>query len=108
MWSKVNTLEDKPRSGWTFFLFKCVRNIVEKAESICVIILQHRKVNSGDVKPLETIWIIFDETTYKDPAQKHRTSSETVTTIRLEKCAFRQALGARTFYTSPLIKSQKT
>ena len=26
--------------------------------------------NSGDVKPLETIWIIFDETTYKDPAPK--------------------------------------
>ena len=35
-----------------------------------------RLANSGDVKPLETIRIIFDETTYKDPAQKHRTSED--------------------------------
>ena len=34
----------------------------------------NRPANSGDVKPLETIWIIFDETTYNDPAQKNRTS----------------------------------
>ena len=26
--------------------------------------------NSRDVNPLETIWIIVDETTYKDPAPK--------------------------------------
>ena len=26
--------------------------------------------NSHDVDPLETIWIIVDETTYKDPAPK--------------------------------------
>ena len=26
--------------------------------------------NSHDVNPLETIWIIFDQTTYKDPAPK--------------------------------------
>ena len=30
-WSKVKTLEDKPRSG-------CVRNVVKKVVSICVII----------------------------------------------------------------------
>ena len=42
-WSKVKTLEDKPRSGWPLF-FKCVRNVIEKAVSICVIILQDRKV----------------------------------------------------------------
>ena len=30
----------------------------------------NQPANSGDVKPLETIWIIFDETTYKDPAPK--------------------------------------
>ena len=34
----------------------------------------NRPANSGDVKPLETIWIIFDEITYNDPAQKNRTS----------------------------------
>ena len=27
-----------------------------------------RSTNSRDVNPLETIWVIFDETTYKDPA----------------------------------------
>ena len=26
--------------------------------------------NSRDLNPLETIWIIVDETTYKDPAPK--------------------------------------
>ena len=109
--------------GRFFLLFKCVRNVIEKAVSICVIILQDRKVkkfnftiskfraqryediwptkvgkpwrekggahadmvpegfenfiakddlpaNSRDVNPLETIWIISDETTYKDPAPK--------------------------------------
>ena len=29
-----------------------------------------RPANSRDVNPLETIWIIVDETTYKDPAPK--------------------------------------
>ena len=108
------------------FFTNCVRNIIEKAVSICVIIPQNRKVkkfqlhiidqsfehngmgkiykkkldglkrkrrctlhasmvsegfanfipkedqpaNSCDVNPLETIWIIVDETTYKDPAPK--------------------------------------
>ena len=30
-----------------------------------------------------------------------------VTMLRLEKCVFRHTLGARTFYTSPLRKSNK-
>ena len=47
-WSKVRTLEDKPRSGWPLF-FKCVRNVIEKAVSICVIILQDRKVKKFDL-----------------------------------------------------------
>ena len=34
-WSKVKALEDKPRSGWPLF-FKCVRNVIEKAVSICL------------------------------------------------------------------------
>ena len=42
-WSKVKTLEEKPRSVWPSF-FKCVRNVNEKAVSICVINLQDRKV----------------------------------------------------------------
>ena len=29
-----------------------------------------RPANSRDVNPLETIWIIVDEKTYKDPAPK--------------------------------------
>ena len=29
-----------------------------------------RLANSSDVSPLETIWNIVDETTYKDPAPK--------------------------------------
>ena len=42
-WSKVKTLEDKPRSVWPSF-FKCVRNVIEKAVSICIINPQDRKV----------------------------------------------------------------
>ena len=108
------------------FFTNCVRDIIRKVVSICVIIPQNRKAkkfqlhiidqgfehnamgisrqkswkalkrkrrctlhasivsagfanfipkedkpaNSCDVNPLETIWIIADETTYKDPAPK--------------------------------------
>ena len=31
---------------------------------------EDRPANSRDENPLETIWIIVDETTYKDPAPK--------------------------------------
>ena len=124
-WSKVKTLEDKPRSGWPFFHKLCekyhrksctyMRNnstkqkgkkfplhIVnqsfehnsmgisyrKKLESleqkkavhtsckhgvrrICQLYIpkEDRPANSRDVNPLETIWIIVDET-YKDPAPK--------------------------------------
>ena len=34
--------------------------------------------------------------------------AKAVTMLRLEKCVFRHTLGARTFYTSPLRKCQKT
>ena len=63
---------------------------------------------AGDVNPLETIWIIVDEATYKDPAPQNTGRAKTVTTLRLEECDFGHALGARTFYTSPLRKCQKT
>ena len=122
-WSKVKTLEDKLRKDGRFFT-NCVRNTLEKAVSICVIIPQNRKVKKNSTsryrskfraqrygdklpkkswkafkrkrrctlhasmvsegfanqggpagkltwcEPLETIWIIVDETTYKDPAPK--------------------------------------
>ena len=40
---KSKGLRRQPRSGWPFFT-NCVRNIIEKAVSICVIIPQNRKV----------------------------------------------------------------
>ena len=46
--------------------------------------------------------------TYKDPASQHTGRATTVTTLRLEKCAFRHALAAHTFCTSPLMKCQIT
>ena len=45
-WSKVKTLEDKPRRWWPLFC-KYVTNVIEKAVSICRVrkkILQDRKV----------------------------------------------------------------
>ena len=68
---------------------------------------EDRPANSRDVNPLETIWIIVDETTYKDPAPKTR-DEQTVTSLRLKECECGHALGACTFYTSPLTKYQKT
>ena len=44
-WSRVKTLQDKPRSRWPgFFFTNCVKNVIEKAVSICVIIQQDCKV----------------------------------------------------------------
>ena len=43
-WSKVKTLQDKPRSRWPVFFTNCVKNVIEKAVSICVIIQQDCKV----------------------------------------------------------------
>ena len=40
---KSKGLRRQPRSGWPFFT-NCVRNIIEKAVSICVIIPKNRKV----------------------------------------------------------------
>ena len=160
-WSKVKTLEDKPRSVWPSF-FKCVRNVIEKAVSLCVINLQDRKVKKTstsqyqsfehngmkiyDQQRLESleekkaahmrrhgvrrIWKLYskgrpagnlmwceasgDHLDYRWPENIQRTSpqitgrSKAVTTLRLKKCGFRHTLGARTFFTSPLRKCQKT
>ena len=45
-WSKVKTLPDKPRSRWPVFFANCVKNVIEKAVSICVIIQQDCKVKT--------------------------------------------------------------
>ena len=70
--------------------------------------MDDRRANSSDANPLETIWIIVDGTTYKDPAPKNTGLAMTVTTLRLEKCEFRHALEACTLYTSPLRKCHKS
>ena len=53
-WSKVKTLEDKPMSGWlvffSVFFFLSLRNVIVKAVSICVIILQDRKVKEFNLQ----------------------------------------------------------
>ena len=72
---------------------------------------EDQPANSRDVNPLESIWIIIDETTYKDPAPKTldellKTVSDYASPGRI--CDFGHALGAHTFYTSPLRKCQKT
>ena len=123
-WSKVKTLQDKPRSRWPVFFYKlcekCYRKSCKymrnnstrlkgkkklqlnniKVSSTTVmwptkvgkpwrekrrctlhagmaseefanfIPKDDRPANSRDANPLVTIWIIVDETTYKDPAPK--------------------------------------
>ena len=67
-----------------------------------------RLANSHDVNPLETIWIIIDEKNIQRTSPQITGRAKAVTTLRLETCACRHILGARTFYTSPLRKCQKT
>ena len=63
--------------------------------------------NSRDVNPLETIWIIVDETTYKDPAPKTLDELRKLLRFAWKNVTFRHALGACTFYTSPLRNVRK-
>ena len=53
---------------------------------------EDQRENSCDVNSLETIWIIVDETTYKDPVPLNTGQAKTVTTLRLEECDFGHAL----------------
>ena len=68
-----------------------------------------RPANSRDVNPLAR-----DQLDYRWRENIQRSSpqitgqAKAMTTLRLEKCVFRHTLGARTFYTSPLSKCQKT
>ena len=63
-----------------------------------------RLANSRDANPLETIWILVRQHTKIKPPRKKKNSGrgKTATTLRLEKCEFRHALVAGTFYTSPI------
>ena len=146
------------------FFTNCVRNIIEKAVSICLIIPQNREVKKFQLhiidqsfehngkgisyqKKLESLeeekavhtsckhgvrricqlytkggpagklmWCEppRDHLDYRRRDNIQRSSplntgqAKTVTTLRLEECDFGHALGARTFYTSPLRKCQKT
>ena len=69
---------------------------------------EDRPANSGDVSPPETIWIIVDPDNIQRSSPQNTGRANTVTTLRLEECDFADNLGARTFYTSPLRKCQKT
>ena len=60
-----------------------------------------RLANSRDANPLETIWILVRQHT-KIEKKKNSGRGKTATTLRLEKCEFRHALVAGTFYTSPI------
>ena len=161
-WSNVKTLQDKPRSS---FFTNCVKNVMEKAVSICVIIQQdwkakrklqrhnsksfeHNGVEICDQQRLESledkkkavhtscrhgirrICKLYTKgrpagkLTWCEPSSNHldyrwwdniqRSSPQntglpkTATTLYLENCEFRQAIGARTFYTSPLRKCHKS
>ena len=147
------------------FFTKCLRNIVEKAVSICVIFPHNRKLKKFQLhiidesfehnamgisyqkkklQSLEEKKVVHtsckhgvrricqlytkggpagklmwcepprDHLDYRRRDNIQRSSpqntgrAKTVTTLRLEECDFGHALGARTFYTSPLRKCQKT
>ena len=161
---KMKDLRRQTKEWMAVFLTNCVRNIIEKAVSICVIIPQNRKVKKFQLhiidqsfehngmgisyqKKLESleekkavhtsckhgvrrICQLYTKggpagkLTWCEPPRDHldyrrrdniqRSSpqntgrAKTVTTLRLEECDFGHALGARTFYTSPLRKCQKT
>ena len=153
-WSKVKTLEDKPRSAWPFF------HKLWESMLICLIIPQNRKVKKFQLhiidhsfehngtgisyqKKLESLeeekavhtsckhgvrricqlyskggpagklmWCEppRDHLDYRRRNKIQRSSpkntgrAKTMTTLRPEECDFGHALGARTFYTSPLRK----
>ena len=63
---KLSSLEEKKR-----LKRQCTLHASMVSEGFANFIpKEDRPANSGDVNPLETIWIIVDETTYKDPAPK--------------------------------------
>ena len=165
-WSKVKTLEDKPRSGWPFFHKLCEKYYRKSCKFMRIIIPQNRKVKKISTSHYRSkfraqrygvkfpkkvgTWSLEEKEavhtsckhgvrricqlfTKGGPAGKltrcepprdyldcrrrdniQRSSPQNtgrakiVTTFRLEICDFKHALGARTFFTSPLRKCQKT
>ena len=163
-WSKVKTLEDKPRSGWPFFhkmcekyyrkscKYMCNNSTKQKGKKISTSHYQSkfRAQRYGDKLPKRVgkpsrekgnahfmqAWCQKDICQFytkggpagkltgcepprdhlyyrrRDNIQRSRPQNTgwatTVTTLRLEKCDFGHALGARKFYTSLLRKCQKT
>ena len=112
-WWKVKTLEDKPRSGWPFF-HKLFEQYYRKS---CKYMCNNSTKQKG--KKISTSYYRskFRAQRYLDYRRRdniQRSSPQntgrpkTVTTLCLEECDFGHALGARTFYTSPLRKCQKT
>ena len=157
-WSKVKTLEDKPRSARLFFHKLCEKYYQKscKTSILCLIIPQNRAGKKFQLHIIDQSFehngkgILVTKKSWKalkrnrqctlhasmvsegfanfilwcEPPREHldycrrdnrqRSSPQntgranTVTTLRLEECDFGHALGARTFYTSPLRKCQKT
>ena len=155
-WSKVKTLEDKPRSGWPFFHKLCekyyrksckyMRNNSTKqkgkkistshyrskfrAQQYVESLEEKKAVHPSCKHGVRRICQLYTKggpagkLTWCEPPRDHldyrrrdniqRSSpqntgrAKTVTTLRLEECDFGHASGARTFYTSPLRKCQKT
>ena len=149
-----------------FFFTNCVKNVIEKPVSICVIIQQDcnvkRKLHLHNIKVSSTtVWRYVtnkgwkaskrkkavytlrrhgirsickiklytkgrpaSKLTWCEPSSNHldyrwwdniqRSSrqntgvAKTASTLHLENCEFRHAMGARTFYTLPLRKCQKS
>ena len=78
-WSKVKTLEDKPRSVWPSF-FK-LRNVIGKAESICAINLQDRKVKKTSTSECQSFehngMKIYDQEMLESLEEKKATHMQT-------------------------------
>ena len=109
---RAQRYEDKlPKKSWKALNRKrrCALHASMVSEGFANFIpKEERPANSRDVNALETIWIIVDEIPYKRSSPKNIGRAKTVTTLRLEECAFGHALGTRTFYTPPLRNCQKT
>ena len=116
-WSKVKTLEDKPRSGWPFFHKLCEKYYRKSCKYMCNNSTKQKgkKISTshyrskfwaqryGDKLP-EKVGRSWRE---KSGAHFKQAWCKCIT-LRLEECDFGHASGARTFYTSPLRNCQKT
>ena len=76
---QIHNFKVSSTTVWRYMTNKGWKAVKRKRRRICrhgaegfgnFIAKDDRSTNSRDVNPLETIWIIFDETTYKDPAPK--------------------------------------